>query len=207
MNILVLIANVPDTTTKVKFNADNTEFDSSGIQWIINPWDELALTRALELKEKSGGAIQSITVANVGPKDSEPTLRKALAVGADKAIRIDTTPKDAFQTASQLAQIANDYDFILAGIEGSDYNGNAVGGILAELLDINSISAISGIDYVDGNMVFTREIDGGTQQLKANGKTLEIEKKGKIVFENDQFIRIKKDNGKIEKIYKDGRLK
>ncbi len=84
MKILVLIGNVPDTTTKIKFNADKTAFDASGVQWIINPWDELALTRAMELKEASGGAIETIVVANVGLAQTEATLRKALAVGADK---------------------------------------------------------------------------------------------------------------------------
>lgn len=141
MKILVLIGNVPDTTTKIKFNADNTAFESSGVQWIINPWDELALTRAMELKESDGSTIESIHVANVGASRTEPTLRKALAIGADKAIRIDAEPKDAFFVASQLAPIANDYDLIMAGIEASDYNGSAVGGMLAELLDINSVSA------------------------------------------------------------------
>ena len=129
MKILVLISNVPDTTTNIRFTGDNTAFDDSGVQWIINPWDELALTRAVELKE--AGGVDKITVANVGEKSTEATLRKALAVGADDAIRIDTTANDAFYVAAQLAEVAKDYDLILAGIEASDYNGNAVGGILA----------------------------------------------------------------------------
>ena len=136
MKILVLISNVPDTTTKIRFSGDNTTFDDAGVQWIINPWDELALTRAMELKE--AGGIEKITVANVGEKTTEATLRKALAVGADDAIRIDATAKDAFFVAKQLAEVAKEYDLILAGIEASDYNGNAVGGMLAEILDFNS---------------------------------------------------------------------
>jgi len=176
MKILVLISNVPDTTTKIRFTGDNTAFDDAGVQWIINPWDELALTRAMELKE--AGGIDSITVANVGEKTTEPTLRKALAVGADDAIRIDAPAKDAFFVASQLAEVAKEYDLILAGIEASDYNGNAVGGMLAELLDFNSVSAVSGINIEGGNFVINREIDGGTQLLSIAGPLVAIVQKG-----------------------------
>ncbi len=176
MKILVLISNVPDTTTKIRFKAENTAFDDAGVQWIINPWDELALTRAVELKE-AGGATH-ITVANVGTPSTEPTLRKALAVGADDAIRVNVAAKDAFEVASQLAAIAKDYDLILAGIEASDYNGSAVGGMLAELLDISSVSAVSGIKIENGVMQFNREIDGGSQTLEVSTPVLAIVQKG-----------------------------
>lgn len=176
MKILVLISNVPDTTTKIRFTGNDTAFDETGVQWIINPWDELALTRAMELKE--AGGIEKITVANVGEKATEATLRKALAVGADDAIRIDAPAKDAFFVASQLAEISKDYDLILAGIEASDYNGNAVGGMLAELLDFNSVSAVSGINIDGGNFVINREIDGGTQVLSIGGPLVAIVQKG-----------------------------
>jgi electron transfer flavoprotein beta subunit len=178
MKILVLIGNVPDTTTKIKFNADKTAFDDTGVQWIINPWDELALTRAIELKEANAAAIETVVVANVGLAQTEPTLRKALAVGADKAIRIDAKPGDAYFVAFQLAQVARDYDLILAGIEASDYNGSAVGGMLAELLDINSVSAVSGIQLENGNLKINREIDGGSQQLACSTPLLAIVQKG-----------------------------
>ncbi len=176
MKILVLISNVPDTTTKIRFTGDNTAFDAAGVQWIINPWDELALTRAMELKE--AGGVDKITVANVGEKTTEPTLRKALAVGADDAIRVDTTAKDAYYVAKQLAEIAKDYDLILSGIEASDYNGNAVGGMLAEILGINSVSAVSGISLEGDNIVINREIDGGSQVLEINGPLVAIVQKG-----------------------------
>ena len=178
MKILVLIGNVPDTTTKIKFNAEQTGIDTAGVQWIINPWDELALTRAVELKESNGSAISSIDVINVGLAQTEPTLRKALAVGADKAIRVDTEPQDALFVATQLAQVAKDYDLILAGIEASDYNGSAVGGMLAELLDINSVSAVSGLDLEADKLLLSREIDGGSQQLKCDTPLLAIVQKG-----------------------------
>jgi len=176
MKILVLISNVPDTTTKIRFKADNTAFDDAGVQWIINPWDELALTRAVELKE--AGSITHITVANVGTPATEPTLRKALAVGADDAIRVNVAAKDAFEVASQLAQVAEGYDLILAGIEASDYNGSAVGGMLAELLDISSVSAVSGITITDGKVLFNREIDGGSQKLEVTTPVLAVVQKG-----------------------------
>ena len=176
MKILVLISNVPDTTTKIRFVDNNKAFDASGVQWIINPWDELALTRAVELKE--AGGVETITVANVGESITEPTLRKALAVGADDAIRIDTKPKDAFYVASQLAEIAKDFDVIMVGIEASDYNGSAVGGMLAELLDFNSVSAVSGMNIENGQLTLTREIDGGQQKISVKTPVVTIVQKG-----------------------------
>ena len=176
MKILVLISNVPDTTTKIRFNGDHTAFDATGVQWIINPWDELALTRALELKE--AGGVEKIAVANVGTKITEPTLRKALAVGADEAYRIDAEPKDAFFVAKQLTQVAKGYDLIMAGIEASDYNGAGVGGMLAEMLEINSVSAVSGIDLEEGVLKIHRDIDGGSQKLSVPTPLLIIVQKG-----------------------------
>ncbi len=176
MKILVLISNVPDTTTKVRFTGDNKSFDTNGVQWIINPWDELALTRAMELKE--AGAVESITVANVGTQITESTLRKALAVGADDAIRVDAAPQDAFFVASQLAKVAEGYDVILAGIEASDYNGAGVGGMLAELLGVNSVSAVSGLEFENGSLKVHRDIDGGSQVLSVPTPMVLIVQKG-----------------------------
>lgn len=178
MKILVLIGNVPDTTTKIKFNADKTAFDASGVQWIINPWDELALTRAMELKEAAGSTVESVTVANVGKQDTEATLRKALAIGADKAIRVDAEAKDAFYVANQLAQVATGFDLIFAGVEASDYNGAAVGGMLAELLGIQSVSAVSGIQIEGQTAKITREIEGGSQTVGVSFPVMAIVQKG-----------------------------
>ena len=176
MKILVLISNVPDTTTKIRFTGDNKAFDTSGVQWIINPWDELALTRALELKE--AGGVEKITVANVGTNATEPTLRKALAVGADDAIRIDAEPTDAYFVATQLAQVAKDYDLIMSGIESSDYNGSGVGGMLAEMLGIYSVSAVSGLNLENGAVKVQRDIDGGNQSLSVPSPLLVVVQKG-----------------------------
>ena len=178
MKILICISNVPDTTTKIKFTGDNTEFDIAGVQWIINPWDELALTRALQLKEKSDGKIEKISVVSVGLKTAEPTLRKTLAIGADNAIRIDCEAKDSYSVAAQIAEVAKDYDIIMCGIEASDYNGSAVGGMLSEFLNIPSISSVSSLEIEDENIIINREIDGGTEVLTTEIPFVAIVQKG-----------------------------
>lgn len=180
MKVLVCISNVPDTTTKIRFVNDNTAFDANGVQWIINPWDELALTRALELKEANAGAIESITVVNVGPSTTEPTIRKALAIGADKGIRINAEPKDAYSVATQLAQVVKNeaFDVVLCGIESCDYNGSAVGGMLSEILDYPSVSAVSHIDIENGELKLKREIDGGQEVIAIPTPFVGIVQKG-----------------------------
>ncbi|KPL12628.1 MAG: electron transfer flavoprotein subunit alpha [Bacteroides sp. SM23_62] len=180
MKLLVCISNVPDTTTKVRFVNNNTAFDTSGVQWIINPWDELALTRAMELREDPSSGIEKVTVITVGPAGAEPTLRKALAIGADDAIRVDAESSDAFLVASQIAEVVkkNDYDIILNGIESSDYNGSAVGGMLAELLDRPSVSAVSSLRIENGELMINREIDGGKEQVSVPVPLVAIVQKG-----------------------------
>lgn len=180
MRILVCISNVPDTTTKVKFSNDQTSIDQTGVQWIINPWDELALTRAMELKEDGSNPVSQVTVVSVGLAGAEPTLRKALAIGADDAIRVDSDATDAFQVASQLTAVVKggEYDVILCGIESSDFNGSSVGGMLAELLDIPSVSAISSIGIENNAPVITRDIDGGKEELTVPTPFVGIVQKG-----------------------------
>lgn len=180
MKILICISNVPDTTTKIKFVNNNTAFDTTGVQWIINPWDELALTRALELKETVAGAIEKVSVINVGPASAEPTIRKALAIGADDGIRINMEPKDAYVVAYQIAEaVKNDgYDMIIAGIESSDYNGSTVGGMVAEFLGITSVSSVSKIDIEGGSVVVKRDIDGGSEIIAVQTPLVAIIQKG-----------------------------
>lgn len=166
MKVLFCIGHVPDTTSKIKFTSDNTEFDKSNIQFIIGPYEELALTRLLEIKEKIGDLM--ITVVNVGLVETEPTIRKALAVGADDAIRIDADPTDAIFVAKQIAEVykQGEYDFIVTGRESIDYNGAQVGEMIAEILDIPSVSSTSFIDIEGGKANLEREIDGGKEVLQ-----------------------------------------
>lgn len=180
MKILVCISNVPDTTTKVKFIENNKKLDTAGIQWVINPWDELSLTRALELKDDASNGIQSVTVAHVGMAASEPTIRKALAIGADDAIRINAEPVDAYYVAAQLAEVVkNDkFDIVLCGIESSDYNGSTVGGMLSEFLGYPSVSAVSGLKIENGQAIINREIDGGKEIVSVPMPFVTIVQKG-----------------------------
>ena len=180
MKILVCISNVPDTTTKVKFIDDNKKLDTNGIQWVINPWDELSLTRALELKDDASTGVTQVTVAHVGSVGSEPTIRKALAIGADDAIRVNAEAGDAFYVASQLANAVKQdpYDIILCGIESSDYNGSNVGGMLAELLDIPSVSSVSNLKIEGGKVLGTVEIDGGKSVIALPTPVVAVVQKG-----------------------------
>lgn len=180
MNILVCISVVPDTTTKVKFADDNTRLDPAGIQWVINPWDELSLTRALELKDDATTGVKQVSIAHVGTASSEPTLRKALAMGADNAWRVNAELNDAYQVASGLAEVvkAGQFDVILCGIESSDYNGSNVGAMLAELLDLPSVSAISNLKVENGQTLIVREIDGGKEVVGVSTPFVGIVQKG-----------------------------
>jgi electron transfer flavoprotein beta subunit len=180
MKILICLSNVPDTTTKIKFTGDAKSFDTAGVQWIINPWDELALTRALEIKETSGTTIEKVTVLTVGKADTEPTLRKALAIGADDAVRIDAEPKDAYQVAAQIAGFLNSqaYEIVLCGIESSDYNGSTVGGMLSEFLDCASVSSVSSLQLENGQVRVNREIDGGQEVVETTLPLVAVVQKG-----------------------------
>ena len=180
MKILVSLGHVPDTTTKVKLTDGNSRFDETGVQWVINPWDELALTRALEILEDGSNPVDEVTVITVGDLACEPTIRKALAIGADKGIRVDTPPVDAAQVASLIAEVAQkgSYDLILCGIESSDYNGSAVGSMLAEFMDYPSVSAVSGLRFDAGQVELTRDIDGGHEVVTLPTPFVAIVQKG-----------------------------
>lgn len=180
MKILVCISNVPDTTTKIRFAEGNAEIDTAGIQWVINPWDELSLTRALELKDDAANGIKSVTVVHVGPASSEPTIRKALAIGADDAIRVNADSSDAWYVAAQIAGVVKkeQFDIIFCGIESSDYNGSMVGGMVSEFLGIPSVSAVSGIRFEGGQPVITRETDGGKEVVSVPAPFVAIVQKG-----------------------------
>ncbi len=164
MKILVCISNVPDTTTKITFTDNNTQFNTAGVQFILNPYDEIALARAIELSEGGKG---TVTVINIGEISTEPTIRKALAIGADDAVRVNAKPHDAYFVAFQLAQYVkeNAFDLILTGRESIDYNGSKVAGMLGEFLDIPSISIIKKLDINGDIATVEREIEGGKEVI------------------------------------------
>ena len=166
MKFLVCISNVPDTTTKITF-ADGKGLNTAGVQFIINPYDEIALTRALEIKEAAGG---TVTVINVGPATTEPNIRKALAIGADDAIRVNAEPSDAFFVAQQIAEVAkkNNYDVILTGRESIDYNSAQVATMLAELLDLPCVTVATKLDISGNEATIEREIDGGKEVVSTS---------------------------------------
>lgn len=166
MKILVCISPVPDTTTKIAFSENNTQFNTQGVTMVINPYDEwYALVRALELKEAD--ASNTLHLITVGKPDADAVIRKALALGGDEAIRIDTDSNDPYVIASQIAAYAKNenYDLILCGKETTDYNNGAVGAMLAEQLDVNYISFASKLDMNGTVAQVNREIDGGEQSV------------------------------------------
>jgi electron transfer flavoprotein beta subunit len=167
MKILVCISKTPDTTAKIAFTENNTKFVSDGVQWIINPYDEwYALVRAIELKEKDPSTV--LHLVTVGGADTEPIIRKALALGGDEAYRINAEPGDAYAVATQIAALAKDqgYDLILTGKETIDFNNSATGGFLAEMLDVPYVSLATKLDLNGTSATLNREIEGGEETME-----------------------------------------
>lgn len=167
MKILVCISHVPDTTSKINFTNGDSEFDTNGVQYVINPNDEFALTRAIWFQEQQG---TTVTVINVGGPETEPTLRKALAIGANEAIRINAKPEDGFFVAKQIAEVIKNegYDLIIAGKESLDYNGGMVPGMIAGILDYNFINCCTSITVEDTKVTAVRDIDGGKETVSTS---------------------------------------
>ncbi|MFV0305330.1 MAG: electron transfer flavoprotein subunit beta/FixA family protein [Moheibacter sp.] len=186
MKILVCISSVPDTTAKINFTSDGKEFDKNGVQFVINPHDEFSLTRAVQLQETQGA---SITVVTVGDASVEPVMRKALAIGANDAIRVNADARDGLFVATQIAKIAKEgaYDLILTGRESIDYNGGEVPGFVAGILDYAFINGCVGLN-VEGNTVQAiREIDGGKETVTTQTPVVVAGQKG-LVAESDLKI-------------------
>lgn len=186
MKILVCISSVPDTTSKINFIDENRKFDPNGVQFIINPSDEFGLTKAVMLKEKLGA---SITLINVGTAETEPTLRKAFALGADEIIRVNASATDGYFVASEIAKIIKkgNYDLIITGKESIDYNGGMVGGMLAALLDFPFINKCIALEINDKTATATREVEGGKEHLTAQLPLVIAGQKG-LVDEKDLRI-------------------
>ncbi|HYK45357.1 MAG TPA: electron transfer flavoprotein subunit beta/FixA family protein [Parafilimonas sp.] len=164
MKILVCISKTPDTTSKIAFKDNDSKFEETGVQWIINPYDEwYALVRAIELKEKDASV--QLHLITVGLSDCDPIIRKALALGGEEAIRVNATSDDSYYIAAQIAEVAkqNNYDLVLTGKETIDYNASSVGGMLAELLDMPYVSLATQLEINGGIATITREIEGGEE--------------------------------------------
>ncbi len=186
MKILVCISHVPDTTSKINFSEGDTKFDTNGVQFVINPNDEFGLTRAMWFKEKQGA---HVTVVNVGGAETEPTLRKALAIGADAAIRVNAAASDGFSVAKQLANVVKDgaYDLVIAGRESIDYNGGMVPGMIAGLTNANFVNNCIGLEVDGTSAKAEREIDGGKETV-STGLPLVIGGQKGLVEESDLRI-------------------
>ncbi|RMD73148.1 MAG: electron transfer flavoprotein beta subunit/FixA family protein, partial [Bacteroidetes bacterium] len=166
MKLLVCISKTPDTEARIQLAADGKSLDTSGMKYIMNPYDEwYALVRALELVEAHGG---TVTVVNVGPADNDQIIRKALAIGANDAVRIDAEPTSAWFVAHQIAAFAKDggYDIIFCGKETIDYNGSEVPAMLAELLDLPFVAWASKLDMEGNTATIQRDIEGGVEIVK-----------------------------------------
>ncbi len=182
MKLLVCISHVPDTETDIRIVPGGSAIDTKGITWVINPWDELALTRAAQLRKEHPETIQSLTVITVGSSDTLPTLRKALALGADDALRIDAGPSDAWFVASQIAEVVlkNRYDVVITGTESSDFNGFAVGGMLAGITGYACLPNITSLDVAGSKIMVSRETEGGIERLEAEVPFIAVIQKGVV---------------------------
>ncbi|MEM7187212.1 MAG: electron transfer flavoprotein subunit beta/FixA family protein [Bacteroidota bacterium] len=167
MKILVCISHVPDTTSKINFTEADTQFDTQGVQYVINPNDEFGLTRAMWFKEKQGATVH---VVNVGGPETDPTLRKALAIGADEAIRVNMPATDGYSVAKQLANVIQEggYELVIGGRESIDYNGGMVPGMVAKMVGANFVNTCISLEVDGQNATAVREIDGGKETLQTS---------------------------------------
>lgn len=168
IKILVCISHVPDTTTKIQFESDGSSLNKTGVTFVINPYCEYGLSRAIGFREE--GKQVHITVLCVGGPEVEPTLRKALAIGADDAVRIDAEATDAAFVAAQIVAYAKDRDFsiVFTGKESIDFNGGLVPGMVAEHLSWDFVSFATHMEMKDDTTAeLKREIEGGVEVLDA----------------------------------------
>ena len=186
MKILVCISSVPDTTSKINFTADKSAFDKNGIQWVINPLDEFALTKAVKLQESQGA---TVTIVTVGDASVEAVMRKALAIGANDAIRVNTDPADSLTVAKEIAKVAQEggYDLIIAGKESLDYNNAAVPAMIAQLLNQPFVNACVGLEVNATEATAVREIEGGKETVTVKLPAVIAGQKG-MVEEKDLII-------------------
>jgi len=166
VNIAVCIKQVPDTETRPQIAGNGKEIEKAGIKWIVNPYDEFAIEEALQLTEKNGG---EVTIVSLGPADIEPSIRGALAMGAQKAIRIDApqNPTDPLATARALAAVLKNknFDLILFGKQAIDDDMLQVPQMVAEALELPCATVVVKLTLEGDSAIAEREIEGGKEKL------------------------------------------
>jgi electron transfer flavoprotein beta subunit len=166
MKLVVCINHVPDTTAKINVGSDGKSIDKAGVGFVINPYDEFAVEECLRLKEKNGGEVIAVSLGGDAHKE---TLRKALAMGADRAVLLkDDSPRDSFAVARALADYIKELspDVVFFGKQSIDGDDAAVGCMVAEMLGLPSVSVIVKLDITGGNVVAEREIEGGHERVE-----------------------------------------
>ena len=164
MKILVCIKQVPDMESKFKVNAEANWYDGTDLAWRMNEYDEYAVEQAVQLKQHVGES--DLTVLCIGPQRVQETMKKALAMGCDRGLHVaddNSHKKDPFEIASMIAEFAKDkgFDLIFTGMQSQDRGSAQVGVLIAELLNLPSISTIVDFAYADGKVSAKRELEGG----------------------------------------------
>ena len=166
MKILVCMKQVPDMESKFKVNATGTWYDDADLAWRMNEYDEYAVEQAIQLKEQVGES--DVTVLSIGSKRVQETMKKALAMGCDRGVHVNDDnahQKEPFEIASIIASFAGDKDFdmIFTGMQSQDRSSAQVGVMVAELLNLPSISTIVDFAFEEGKVNAKRELEGGSK--------------------------------------------
>lgn len=179
MKVVVCVNHVPDTETKIKVGSDGLSIDKAGVNHMLSPYDEVAVEEALRIKEKTKG---EVTVLSLGSDAHKETLRKALAMGVEKAVLLkDDGTRDSFAVASALAQELKEMapDVILFGKQSIDYDDAQVGTLVAEMLGLPSVAVIVKMQIRDDRTVLCeREIEGGHEVVEAKLPAVFLAQKG-----------------------------
>lgn len=178
MNIVVCINHVPDTETKIKVASDNMSIDKTGVNYMLSPYDEIAIEEGLRIREKFKGEVVAISLGNDAHKE---TLRKALAMGVDKVVLLkDDGIRDSYAVAFGLAEEIKQRkpDVVLCGKQSIDYDDAQVGTLVAELLGLPSVAVVVKLDVQDGKVVSEREIEGGHEIVETRLPAVFLAQKG-----------------------------
>jgi electron transfer flavoprotein beta subunit len=168
MKIIVCVNHVPDTEMKVRVGSDGKTIDKAGVNYMLNPFDEFAVEAGLKLREQFGG---DVTALSLGPDANKETLRKALAMGVDRAVLLkDDAPRDSFSVAQAIAADLREMkpECVLFGRQSIDYYNEQVPGLVAELLGWPSVSVVVRLEAKDGKVVCEREIEGGHEVVETS---------------------------------------